>query len=69
MKETIKSFKKLIEAEKFEEAKNMVPALYKTLDKLAKVNFIKENKARRLKSRLTARLNNHLKQKSTKASS
>lgn len=55
--ETVKRFKKLIAQKKFDEAKNYLPQLYKTLDKMTKVNFIKKNKANRLKSRLARKLN------------
>lgn len=49
-------FKKLIEAGKIEEAQKSLPGIYKALDKMAKVDFIKKGKANRLKSRLTKRL-------------
>jgi len=39
-----------------EEAKNYLPKIYKTLDKLVKVDFIKSGKVNRLKSRLTKKL-------------
>ncbi len=57
LKKTKKEFLKLIEAKKIEEAKELLPKLYKLLDKLAKVNVIKKNTASRLKSRLTKKLN------------
>ncbi len=56
MKDTIKTYKKLIAEGKLEEAKSFLNQVYKILDKLSKVNFIKENKARRLKSRLAKKL-------------
>ncbi len=43
---------KLIEGDKIEEAKKMLPKAYKLLDKAAKVNLIKKNKAAREKSKL-----------------
>ncbi|HOF50272.1 MAG TPA: 30S ribosomal protein S20 [Candidatus Colwellbacteria bacterium] len=49
----IKQHRKLIAAGKIEEAKKYLPSLYKTLDKAAKANLIKQNKSSRLKSRLT----------------
>ena len=52
MQSTIKRHRKLIEAGKEKEARKLLPQAYKTFDKLAKVNFIKKNKARRLKSQL-----------------
>jgi len=56
MKETIKKYKKLIESGKTDEAKNQLSGVYKVLDKLAKVNYIKTGKAKRLKSRLAKKL-------------
>lgn len=50
---TIKQYRKLLAAGKIEEAKQYLPALYKTLDKAAKANLVKQNKSSRLKSRLT----------------
>jgi small subunit ribosomal protein S20 len=60
LKKAKKEFLKLIEAKKLEEAKQLLPKLYKLLDKAAKVNLIKKNKASRLKSRLTKKLNKEL---------
>ena len=57
VRETIKKYKKLIEAGKEKEAKAFLPEVYKVLDKMAKVKFMKENKTRRLKSRLASKLN------------
>ncbi|MGB9726500.1 MAG: 30S ribosomal protein S20 [Minisyncoccia bacterium] len=57
LKKTKKEFLKLIETKKIEEAKKLLPRLYKLLDKAAKVNLIKKNTASRLKSRLTKKLN------------
>lgn len=53
LKSVIKDYKKLIAAGKKEEAKKYLPQVYKKLDKSAKVNLIKKNKASRLKSRLS----------------
>ena len=53
LKSVIKNYKKLIVAGKKEEAKKYLPQVYKKLDKSAKVNLIKKNKASRLKSRLS----------------
>ncbi len=53
LRAVIKNYKKLIAAGKKEEAKKYLPEVYKKLDKSAKVNLIKKNKASRLKSRLT----------------
>ncbi len=52
LKKTKKDFLKLIEGDKIEEAKKMLPKAYKLLDKAAKVNLIKKNKAAREKSKL-----------------
>jgi small subunit ribosomal protein S20 len=52
LKSVIKQFKKLA-AENKEEAKKYLSQVYKKLDKSAKVNLIKKNKAARLKSRLS----------------
>jgi len=60
LKKAKKEFLKLIEAKKLEEAKQLLPKLYKLLDKAAKVNLIKKNTASRLKSRLTKKLNKEL---------
>ena len=56
MKDAIKTFKKLIADKKIEEAKKYIANVYKALDKSAKTNLIKKNKASRLKSRLAAHL-------------
>ncbi len=53
LKAVIKEYKKLVGAGKLDEAKKYLSTLYKTIDKMAKVDFIKVGKAMRLKSRLT----------------
>ncbi len=53
LKAVIKQYKKLITESKKEEAKKYLSQVYKKLDKTAKVNLIKKNKASRLKSRLS----------------
>ncbi len=45
--------KKLVAAGKQKEAEKLLPRLYQALDKAAKTNVIKKNKAARLKSRLS----------------
>lgn len=55
-KTTIKEFQKLIVSGKKEEAKNYLPQVYKTLDKMAKINFIQKGKANRLKSKFAKKL-------------
>lgn len=52
LKSVIKQYKKLAGGNK-EEAKKYLTQVYKKLDKSAKVNLIKKNKASRLKSRLS----------------
>jgi len=56
LKKTKKDFLKLIENGKIEEAKKMLPKVHKLLDKAAKVNLIKKNKAARDKSKLAKKL-------------
>lgn len=53
LKNAVKNFRKLVAAGKKDEAKTKLPSVYSTLDKSAKVHFIKKNKAQRLKSRLS----------------
>lgn len=52
-KNAVKNVKKMVEAGKIKDAEAALSKLYKTLDKAAKTNVIKKNKASRLKSRLT----------------
>ena len=56
MKDAIKTFRKLIADKKIDEAKKYIASVYKALDKSAKTNLIKRNKASRLKSRLAKKL-------------
>jgi small subunit ribosomal protein S20 len=56
MGETLKKFRKMIAAGQTAEAAKYLPEVYKTLDKMKKVGFIKPNKADRLKSRLSKKL-------------
>ncbi len=56
IRNTVKSYKKLLAEKKFDEAKAALPKVYKVLDKVAKSNVITKNKASRLKSRLSALL-------------
>lgn len=57
LKKAKKEFLKLIETNQIEEAKKILPRLYKLLDKAAKTELIKKNKAKRLKSRLAKKTN------------
>jgi small subunit ribosomal protein S20 len=55
-KALVKEFRKAIAIKNFDEAKQILPKVYQSLDKAAKANTIKKNKASRLKSRLSANL-------------
>lgn len=56
IKELRKKIKKLLAEKKIEEAKKILPFLYKALDKAAKENVIKKNTASRIKSRASRSL-------------
>ncbi|MDD4990341.1 MAG: 30S ribosomal protein S20 [Candidatus Pacebacteria bacterium] len=58
IKTLIKEVKILVSQKKNEEAKKLLPQIYKALDKTAKKNTIKKNTASRRKSRITKMLNN-----------
>ncbi|MBI4160439.1 MAG: 30S ribosomal protein S20 [Candidatus Yanofskybacteria bacterium] len=49
----IKEFRQAVADKQFDKAKELLPKVYKKLDKAAKKNTIKKNTANRLKSRLT----------------
>lgn len=51
-KDAVKKIKKLLQTNKTEEAKKLIPEAYKTIDKAAKTGVIKKNTAARKKSRL-----------------
>jgi len=53
LKSVIKQYKKLIATGEKEKARQQLSLVYKKLDKAAKINLIKKNKAARLKSRLS----------------
>ena len=53
IKDLIKEVKKLISENKAQEAKKLLPEIYKSLDKAAKTKVIKKNTASRKKSRIT----------------
>lgn len=64
IKDLLKEVKKLILQKKIEEAKKLLPKVYKILDKAAKVGVIKKNTASRKKARMTkliSRIKNELK--------
>jgi len=63
LKSLIKEVRSLVLQKKIEEAKKLLPKLYKALDKAAKIGLIKKNTASRKKSRLTKLV---LKTKTTK---
>lgn len=53
LRDAVKKYKKLIQAGDLKAAQAELPKVYKALDKAAKTNLIRKNKASRLKSRLT----------------
>lgn len=53
LRDVLKNYKKLVSAKNMELAQSELAKVYKALDKAAKVNLIKDNKASRLKSRLS----------------
>jgi small subunit ribosomal protein S20 len=53
LKDSVKSLRKLVASKQVDAAKDMLPKVYKALDKTAKAGTIKKNTADRLKSRLT----------------
>jgi small subunit ribosomal protein S20 len=57
IKELVKKTKKLIQENQREEAKKLLPLVYKALDKAAKVGIIKKNTAARKKSLITKLIN------------
>ncbi len=52
LKDLLKEIRILIVEKKIDEAKKLLPQVYKTLDKAAKTNLIKKNTATRKKSRI-----------------
>jgi len=57
IKNLLKEVKKLVSQKKKEEAKKLLPQVYKILDKAAKVGVIKSGAAARKKSRITKLIN------------
>lgn len=53
MKNLLKEVKTLVAQKKNDEAKKLLPQVYKILDKSAKVGVIKKNNASRKKSRIS----------------
>ncbi len=62
IKGLIKKTKSLISEKKIEEARKLLPQLYKALDKAAKVGVIKKNTAGRKKSGITRLINSKSRQ-------
>lgn len=56
IKKLLKEVRTLILEKKIEEAKKILPQVYKILDKAAKTGFIKKNTASRKKSRIASAL-------------
>lgn len=52
-----RAFRKLIEGGKLEEAKTIIPKLYKMLDKAVTKNLFKKNKSARIKARIALKAN------------
>ena len=61
LKSLLKEVKTLISQKKIEEAKKLLPQVYKFLDKAAKRNLIKKNTASRKKSRISKAIVKNLK--------
>lgn len=57
IKDFIKEARTLVSQNKIDEAKKLLPKIYKILDKTAKSGLIKKNAASRKKSRITALIN------------
>lgn len=57
IKKLLKEIKKLVLEKKIEEAKKLLPQVYKLLDKAAKTGLIKKNTVARKKSRITKLIN------------
>ena len=57
LKSALKEARDLISKKKTEEAQNLLPRIYKLLDKAAKTGLIKKNTASRKKSRITKSVN------------
>lgn len=57
LKALLKEVKKLVSLKKIEGARELLPQVYKILDKAAKTGLIKKNTASRKKSRITKLIN------------
>jgi len=56
VKAVVKQYKKLLAEGKVDEAKQLLPKVFKVIDKTAKSKLIKKGKAARIKSRLTKKI-------------
>ena len=56
-----KNIQKLVKSGKTADAKAFLPKMYKAIDKAAKTKYIKKNTATRMKSRIAAFVNKHIK--------
>jgi small subunit ribosomal protein S20 len=56
LQETLKEYKKFVDAGKIEEAKKLAPKLQQAIDKATKKGIIKKNNASRKKSRLLKKI-------------
>jgi len=56
-KHAIKDVKKMIASGRSEDARMILPKLYKTIDKAVKTNVLKKNTAARMKSKMTRHVN------------
>ena len=63
LKTLLKQARVLIAEKKIDQAKELLPEIYKTLDKTAKTKTIKKNTASRKKSRITKLINSKTKEK------
>jgi len=57
IKKLLKEMKNLVSGKKIEEAKKLLPQVYKLLDKATKTGLIKKNTVARKKSRITKLIN------------
>jgi len=57
IKDLLKEVENLVSQKKIKEAKNLLPKVYKFLDKAVKTGLIKKNTASRKKSRITKLIN------------
>lgn len=63
LKDLLKEVNSLISQKKIEDAKKILPQVYKALDKTAKTGIIKRGRADRKKSRISKAINKAISQK------